>query len=248
MSSITIRNVVGQNSFAIPTTEAEANAATTALTSLLNNILWLDFDDARVLVVDSQNSITPELVFLISTFFYDGSIIPTVTAVRAAINAELLGDPDISSLGDINIEDSRPGDEFYQQWPEIEWVDARGTAVQFQGNIPAGAQIELGKYSKYRKGTNDPYPPHIGNRYRRALRLPVEGRIVTLGPWVLSTRKRNVFRARFVWPGPPGASAPAPGIYGPLAPYGIVTANRWERDTNNVYLFIEAAPSRYGSF
>jgi hypothetical protein len=246
MSSITIRNVVGQNEFSIPTTETEAEAATAALTALLDNILWLEFDDARVLVVDVQNSTTPELAFVVSTFFYNGSIIPSVLELRSALNAELLGDPSISSIGDINIEDARPGDEFYHQWPEIDWLDSRGKVVQFKAPIPAGAQIELGKYSTYRRRPDLPYPPHIGNRYRRFLRLPVDGQIVSLDPWILNTRKRNVFRARYVWPCPPGTPAPAPGIFGPVAPYGIVTANRWERDTNNGYLYIEAAPSGYG--
>ena len=51
MSSIIIRNVVGQNAFGIPSTESEADAATDALRTLLGTIQWLYFDDARVLIV-----------------------------------------------------------------------------------------------------------------------------------------------------------------------------------------------------
>jgi hypothetical protein len=252
MSSIIIRNVVGQGAFAIPTSEAAADAATNALQTLLDTITWLYYDDAKIMLVHPQNDPTPEMVFIIDTFFYLGSIIPTTNALRAALNAALLNEADIVSIGDINIDQGSPGDIFHHQWPEIEWIDSTGGSVQFTDTVPAGAQIELAKYTRWKPGvhfaTIYPLSDRLGKRYHRFLRLGVGERNISLSPWVNSSgRFRNAFRARYVWPESPGTLAPAHGVVGPLAPYGLVTTILTEQTGYNlgVRLLMTCAPSMF---
>lgn len=252
MSSITVRNVVGTGVFAMPTSESAANAATAALKSILNGITWLYYEDARVLVGAPQFSVSQELMFVIKTFFYDGSVVPNTNALRIAINSALIANPNISSVGTINIEYNDPGDPFWHQWPEIEWIDTVNSIVQYVNQIPAGAQIELAKYTKHNRGPHAShitvYTDHIGKRHRRMIRLPVGGVQINLTPYIRhassSNSKRNVFRARFVWPAPPGTLAPAPGVVGPLAPYGVMTGSDWEQ-RHILPILMEAAPSFY---
>lgn len=250
MSAIVIRNVVGQGPFAPPSSESEADAATSALRSLLDTIQWLYYNDARVLMVHPNQDPTPEMTFLIDTYFYRGSIIPTVTSLRAALNTALLNNPNIVSVGDINIDDNRPGDIFYHQWPEIDWIAGNTTTIQFKDNIPAGAQIELAKYTRWKAGPHETggvfVSPHRGKRYHRFFRLGVGIRQTDLTPWIdTSGRYRNTFRARYVWPVTPGQSAPVKEVIGPLAPYGIVTANQTERLLYGTLLLMQSAPSMF---
>jgi len=76
MSSIIIRQVVGQGAFAMPTSESEAEAASAALEALLSTISWLYFDDAKVLIFNPNNDVTPEMIFSVDTYFYLGDMIP----------------------------------------------------------------------------------------------------------------------------------------------------------------------------
>lgn len=253
MPSITIRNVVGSGVFAIPTTETAAGIATTALKSLLNGITWFYYDDARILVGAPGLLPSQELMFLIKTFFYNGSVIPNTNSLRLALTSALLASPDITSIGDISIDDGDPGDIFWHQWPEIEWIDGNTAIVQYVNNIPAGAQIELAKFTRHRlgphvnSGSSVVYPDHIGKRYRRFLRLPVGGTQVDLSQYIRHNGnhvKRNIFRARFVWPAPPNTPAPAPGMIGPLAPYGVITGSPWEVN-HRLSICMETAPSFY---
>lgn len=251
MSSITIRNVVGHGVFELPTTESAANAATQALNTILEGIPWFKYDDARILIGAPNQSSVQELMFLIKTFFYNGSIIPDVDSLRNSLTTALLANPDINSIGSIFINGADPGAIFWQQWPEIEWVDSVNGIVKFIDNIPAGAQIELGKFCRYRTGPHVrmgvPYPvPHLGKRFRRMLRLPVDETQIDMNTYIRNpgSHKRNVFRARFIWPAPPGTLAPASGVVGPLAPYGIVTAIAHEL-THHVRILLEAGPSKF---
>lgn len=251
MSSIIIRNVVGQGSLAIPSSESEAEAATTSLQNLLDTISWLYYDEAKIMLVYPESDPTPEMVFIIDTFFYVGSIIPTTNALRAALNTTLLADAEIVSIGDINIDESSPGDIFYHQWPEIEWIDSRGGSVQFTDTIPAGAQIELAKYTRWKPGIHFAsvyqLSDRLGKRYHRFLRLGVGQRSISLLPWVntSSGKYRNAFRARYVWPEPPGTLAPAHGVVGPLAPYGLVTTISQEQNFYLTSVLMECAPSMF---
>jgi len=201
------------------------------------------------MLIHPQSSSTPEMVFVIDTFFYLGSIIPTTNALRNALNTALLNEADIVSIGDINIDQASPGDIFYHQWPKIEWIDSIGGSVQFTDTIPAGAQIELAKYSRWKPGPHfsGPYPlsDHLGKRYRRCLMLGAGERNISLLPWV-SGLFRNAFRARYVWPESPGTLAPAHGVVGPLAPSAIVTSVRAEQDPGQrIFLLMACAPSMF---
>jgi hypothetical protein len=245
MSGLTVRDVIGQNVFSMPANAAAADAASAALTTILNTIPWFECEDARVLVAAPQGS-APELLFAVKNFFFNGSVIPTTSALRTAVRTALLSNIDISSIGNINVEDMEPTHGFYQQWPEIEWIDSRGGNVQFKDSIPPGAQIELGKYSKRTTDSGATYP-RIGKRFRRFFMLGVGDRSLWMGLWCKTSRKRNVFRARYVWPEPPGTLAPAPGRVGPVAPYGIVTCTNTEQGQwQNIKLLMEGGPSGYG--
>jgi hypothetical protein len=244
MSSIIVRNVIGQNDFAIPATESEADAATSAFRTMLDGIAWLHYDDARVLLISNEGDPTPELLFLVSTFFYDGTLVPTTNSVRAALQSAFIGEPNIISVGDINIDGMDPGQVFWHQWPEIDHIDSTNGVVYFKDNVPAGAQIEMAKFSKHARGAHSGYSDRKGKRYRRSVTLPRGVLSVDLSPLILGVRGRNCFRFRYVWPPPHGALAPAKSYIGPLAPYGVVTASLNER-IFGATLFIEAGPSLY---
>lgn len=236
----------------MPTTEAEAEAANTALRTLLATIPWFYYDDSRILIINQANDPTPEMSFLIDTYFYRQDIIPTTNSLRAALNTALLGDPDIVSIGDINIDDTIPCDMFFHQWPEIEHIDSRNGIVRFQDKVPAAAQIEICKYTRWKPDTHDgpmgPYPiPHLGKRFRPFLLLGVGDLQVDLLPWNFNNRYRDNFTARYIWREPPGRVAPAKGIVGPTAPYSFSTTNRWEIAIGGIYLIMEAAPSSFGN-
>jgi hypothetical protein len=249
MSSIIIRQVTGQGDFAMPTSQSEAEAASDALETLLSTITWLYFDDARVLILNPDGGATAEMAFSVDTYFYLGDMIPTTTALRAALNTALLGSPDIISIGDINIDDTMPGDIFYHQWPEVEWVDGHNGIVQFQDKVPAGAQILVSKYTRWSPGAHvisgNPVDPHLGKRFHPFQILSVGTRQINLSPWVNANRHRNNFKAQYVWRKKQGSVEPAQGIRGPLAPYSISTANRTEFNVHQMRLIFEPAPSSF---
>ena len=250
MSSIIIRQVVGQGDFAMPSSQSAAEAASVSLTSLLSTIPWLYFDDARILILNPNNDVTPEMIFSIDTYFYDGDMIPTADSLRTALTTALLGSADIISIGNINIDDTIPGDIFYHQWPEIEWLDGHAGVVKFKDNVPAGAQILISKYTRFSPGPHvirgTPVSPHLGKRFYPFFILGVGSTQTNLSPWVIAKTHRNSFKAQYVWRKKQGSTAPAQGIRGPLAPYTISTANNTEFQLHGMRLIFETAPSSFG--
>ena len=251
MSSIIIRQVVGQGAFAMPTSESEAEAASAALEALLSTISWLYFDDAKVLIFNPNNDVTPEMIFSVDTYFYLGDMIPSTNSLRAALNTALLGSANIISIGDINIDDTMPGAIFYDQWPEVDWVNGHTGAIQFKDNVPAGAQILMSKYTRWSPGPHYIHPsgfvgPRLGKRFHPFIMLGVGSTQINLSGWVNANRHRNSFKAQYVWRRKHGSTEPAIGVRGPLAPYSISTANRTEANTHGMRLIFEPAPSTFG--
>jgi hypothetical protein len=109
MSSIYIANIVGANDFAVPTTDAELVTTTAALRALLvAGLASLQYPDdgIQAWVVHPVGGGAPALACQIQPFQFNGEQNPDqseVSNMRTAIEGVLLADPDINTVGDIDV-------------------------------------------------------------------------------------------------------------------------------------------------
>jgi hypothetical protein len=116
VSNIFVENIIGNVTYAVPTTDAELAAATAGLDTHIDNIANLDY--ARVIAwVGTADGVGAfrTLNCLIEEFEYNGEECPdaaeTVT-LTAAISAELVGDANITSIGDQQVHIFQAGSYF----------------------------------------------------------------------------------------------------------------------------------------
>jgi hypothetical protein len=103
MSDIFIRNIVGQNAYAVPATDAALAAATAGLDALINPIANLNYLRATAWVETASGAAAARtLSCLIEQFDYNAEECPDaaeVVTLTAAIEAALVADADITSVG-----------------------------------------------------------------------------------------------------------------------------------------------------
>jgi len=106
MSNIFITGIVGNNDFAIPTSDTELDTATTELDALLSGVSNLAYNRVLAWVEDSGGPDGAEgvrsLNCLIETFTYSSEECPSeaeVDTLTAAIESALEADADITSIG-----------------------------------------------------------------------------------------------------------------------------------------------------
>jgi hypothetical protein len=104
MSNIFITDIIGQNDFAVPDTDAKLATATVELDALLTTVAGLVYDRALAWVETQAGAgAFRTLNCLIEKFYYNGEECPDATEVvtmTAAIKAKLEGDADITSIAD----------------------------------------------------------------------------------------------------------------------------------------------------
>jgi hypothetical protein len=248
MSSIVIRNIVGTGAFSVPTTQDDLETLNDSIKDIVNNIPNFRCLSARgdMLSVDGE---VAEVLAIIGTFTYNGSVVPDTSALRTAITNGFLADPDITSIGDMEVKLVREGG-FYNQYPEIERVDDTNAIVYFTQEAPLGAQIEVMKYTQHYTGAHPhqdplgPYTSRLGKRYRPDRLLPLGATSVDLSAEGRQHRRCH-FRFAYRWPVPDNSGGP--GVRGPLGTTTISTAVPRER-LQLVRLIINPAPSGFSKY
>lgn len=247
MSNIIIRNVSGTGPFSIPSGLTQLQSMDAEIASILSGIPNLYYLSARGQVLENPG-FPQELIIIVESIMYFGSVVVNTTALRTAVNSAFTANPNITSIGTIEIR-IVPEGAYYNKYPQIEYVDSVNAIVQFVNDIPPGAQIEVYKYSFRRTGDHwvpTPPPGHYadprkGKRYRPD-RMMAKGSLTLNLSNAIRQVKRNHFRFAFRWP--PPNSPIGPGIRGPLGPIALSTTTPRERTQNGVLLIYEPSPSR----
>jgi len=244
MSNIFVRNIVGTGVFQSPTIDSNIDSIDTAVNTILSGITGFAYLNAQSQIINAEGA-NQEIAVLISAFSLGGLINPDAASVRSAISSAFLADPDISSIGVIDIRNIPEGG-FYNRYPEIDHIDDGIGYVYFKGPIPPGAQIEAWKYTKHftgpHTGSLHPYTPRIGKRYRPD-RLLAKGSLMLDLSTAFRVLRRSHFRFAYRWP--VANNGTGAGVRGPLGPTTISTAVPWERGQGGL-LVINPAPSNFG--
>lgn len=246
MSNIIVRNVVGTGAFATPTSDTQLYTACASLQSILSGIPNFTFGSAVVQISNTPPSLD-EMLFLIDAFEDSLSWVSSdVNSLRTTIQAAILANPQITSIGEININMYEPYGT-YKAIPQIDRIDSVAGMVYFKDQIPSGAQIEVYRYSRARRGRT--HRGHVcnGKRWRPDEMLARGQLSYNAGAHIRAPRNgRTHFRFAYRWPAPPGTLAPAIGTRGPLSAYTVSTSVLIERPTGgSSRLIIVASPSAY---
>jgi hypothetical protein len=241
MSNIVIRNIVGTGPFSTPTSHQAIQALDDAIRNILDGIANFRYLGSKGDINNIEDQ-AAEVIAIISAFSYNESICPSTSAVRLALSSAFLADPNITSIGDIEIKLVQEGG-FYERYPAISRVDDINGIVYFEDNVPPGAQIEVYKYSAHPTSDGDEgYPSNIGKRYRPDRLIAKSSLQIFLGDQIKTVR-RNHFRFAFRWPVPDNSGGP--GVRGPLGPVTVSTAVPIER-TQRGLLVINPSASGMG--
>ena len=247
MSNILIRNIVGTGPFQIPTTPTAIESLDSAINTIVSAIPHLTYKNAKGQVLSNIGA-PDELLATIESITYNGVIVPPTSALRAAIQTAFTSNPNITSVGSIEIR-ILPEGAFYNIYPQVESLDAANAIVCFSSTTPPGAQIEAYKYSKHYAGEHHGsfanYSDRLGKRYRPD-RLMAKGQLEIDLSAAVRVRRRSHFRFAYRWPPPlnlPGV--PGVGVRGPLGPLTISTTTPWER-SQGTFLLINPSPSGMG--
>jgi len=247
MSNIIIRNIVGTGPFQIPTTLDNLDATNTAITTILSGIPNFYYLGAKSQLIETPSS-PPELIAIIESFMYGGVIVPAPATVRSILLAAFTVDPNIGSIGSIDIR-LVPEGGYYHKYPQVNYVDTVNALINFVDDVPPGAQIEAYKYSKKNTGNHFiPLPtphyvdPRKGKRYRPD-RTMAKGSLTLDLTNAIRINRRNHFRFAFRWP--PPNSPTGPGVRGPLGPFTISTTTPIERAQGGALLIYSPSPCSF---
>jgi hypothetical protein len=112
MSKVYITDIIGDGSYAIPEEDAELTAATLGLDGLLSvdpGVLLLAYTDIQAFVRDDGVGVaegTRTLNAILDGVTYDTNPVPSESSTDemcAAIRAALMGDEDITAVGEIRV-------------------------------------------------------------------------------------------------------------------------------------------------
>lgn len=247
MSNILIRNIVGTGPFQIPTTPDDIESLDNAINAIVGAIPNLTYKNAKGQLGSNIGS-PDELMAIVESITYNGVIVPPTSALRAAVQAAFTSNPNITSIGNIEIRILLEG-AFYNIYPQVASVDAVNAIVSFVNDIPPGAQIEAYKYSKHYAGEHQGsfanYSDRLGKRYRPD-RLLGKGQLQIDLSSTIRLRRRSHFRFAYRWLPPQNiAGVPGVGVRGPLGPLTVSTTTPWER-SQGTFLLINPSPSGMG--
>jgi hypothetical protein len=119
MSNIFVTDIIGQNDFAVPASDAALATATTELDALLTTVAGLTYDRALAWVETKDGAgAFRTLNCLIEKFYYNGEECPDASEVNtmtSAIKTKLEGDADITSIADQQVHIFQAGAYFLWQ-------------------------------------------------------------------------------------------------------------------------------------